>query len=58
MLLDWLAAKHDDPRLAEAAARVERGVAAAVAAGTRTRDLGGSASTTGFTAAVVAEAGS
>ena len=53
MLLDWLGAKHDDARLVDAAVRVERGVAAAVAAGTSTRDLGGSASTTEFTAAVV-----
>lgn len=53
MLLDWLGARHDDPRLADAAARVEQGVAAAVAAGTSTRDLGGSASTSEFTAAVV-----
>jgi 3-isopropylmalate dehydrogenase len=53
MLLDWLGARHDDPRLADAAVRVEKGVAAAVAAGTSTRDLGGSASTTEFTAAVV-----
>jgi 3-isopropylmalate dehydrogenase len=53
MLLDWLGARHDDPRLTDAAVRVERGVAAAVAAGTSTRDLGGSASTSGFTAAVV-----
>ena len=53
MLLDWLGARHDDPRLADAAARVERGVAAAVAGGTSTRDLGGTASTTEFTAAVV-----
>ena len=53
MLLDWLGARHDDPRLTDAAARVEQGVAAAVAAGTSTRDLGGSASTSGFTAAVV-----
>jgi 3-isopropylmalate dehydrogenase len=53
MLLDWLGAKHDDPRLTDAAARVEQGVAAAVATGTSTPDLGGSASTTEFTAAVV-----
>jgi 3-isopropylmalate dehydrogenase len=55
MLLDWLGARHDDPRLIDAAGRVERAVAATVAAGTRTRDLGGSASTTAFTAAVVEE---
>jgi 3-isopropylmalate dehydrogenase len=53
MLLDWLGAKHDDPRLADAAARVEQGVAATVAAGTSTRDLAGTASTSEFTAAVV-----
>ena len=53
MLLDWLGARHDDPRLADAAVRVEQGVAAAVAAGTSTRDLGGTASTSEFTAAVV-----
>jgi 3-isopropylmalate dehydrogenase len=55
MLLDWLGAEHDDPRLTDAAARIERGVAATVATGIRTRDLGGSASTTEFTSAVVAE---
>jgi isocitrate/isopropylmalate dehydrogenase len=53
MLLDWLGARHDDPRLAAATTRVERGVAAAVAGGISTRDLGGTASTTEFTAAVV-----
>lgn len=53
MLLDWLATKHDDERLRDAAARVEAGVAAAVAGGTRTKDLGGSSSTSEFTAAVV-----
>jgi 3-isopropylmalate dehydrogenase len=53
MLLDWLGAKHDDPRLTDAAARVEQGVAAAVAAGTSTGDLGGTATTTEFTDAVV-----
>jgi 3-isopropylmalate dehydrogenase len=54
MLLDWLATKNDDSRLRDAAARVEQGVTAAVTAGTSTRDLGGSASTTEFTEAVVA----
>ena len=43
MLLDWLAARHDDPRLADAAARIERAVDATVQSGT-TRDMGGSAS--------------
>ncbi|GIE28734.1 3-isopropylmalate dehydrogenase [Actinoplanes italicus] len=53
MLLDWLAAKHDDYRLRAAARRVEAGVEAAVKAGMSTRDLGGTATTSGFTGAVV-----
>ena len=53
MLLDWLGAKHDDPRLTDAAARLEKAIAATVAAGTCTGDLGGTASTTEFTDAVV-----
>jgi 3-isopropylmalate dehydrogenase len=53
MLLDWLAARHDDPRLADAAARIERAVDATVQSGTATRDMGGSASCSAFTAAVV-----
>jgi 3-isopropylmalate dehydrogenase len=53
MLLDWLAARYDDPRLADAAGRIEDGVAATVRAGTSTRDLGGSARCSEFTAAVV-----
>ncbi|MDT0316849.1 isocitrate/isopropylmalate dehydrogenase family protein [Streptomyces millisiae] len=53
MLFEWLAARHEDPALARTARIVEAGVAAAIAAGTSTRDLGGSATTTGFTAAVV-----
>ncbi|GAA0506462.1 3-isopropylmalate dehydrogenase [Paractinoplanes deccanensis] len=52
MLLDWLSAKHGDNRLREAAARIERSVRAVVHSGVRTRDLGGAASTTEFTAAV------
>jgi 3-isopropylmalate dehydrogenase len=53
MLLDWLAGKHDDDRLADAADRIERAVEETVAAGTATRDMGGTASCSGFTAAVV-----
>jgi 3-isopropylmalate dehydrogenase len=53
MLLDWLGAKHDEPRLADAARRVEEGVAATVRNGVSTRDLGGTASCSEFTAAVV-----
>jgi 3-isopropylmalate dehydrogenase len=53
MLLDWLGTRHGDERAADAAARVETGVRAAVRGGVATRDLGGSASTDGFAAAVV-----
>jgi len=54
MLLDWLGRRHGDTRTTEAAVRVEDGVRAAVRDGVSTRDLGGSASTGEFTAAVVA----
>jgi 3-isopropylmalate dehydrogenase len=54
MLLDWLGTRHGDPRLVDAAVRVEEGVRAAVRSGVSTRDLGGSASTGEFTDAVVA----
>jgi len=54
MLLDWLGTRHGDERLIDAAVRVEDGVRAAVRSGVSTRDLGGSASTDGFTDAVVA----
>ncbi len=54
MLLDWLGTRHGDQRLVDAAERVEDGVRAAVRGGVSTRDLGGSAATTEFTAAVVA----
>ncbi|WP_111766009.1 isocitrate/isopropylmalate dehydrogenase family protein [Nakamurella deserti] len=53
MLLDWLGAKYDDNRVRDAAARVEKGVFDAVRSGASTGDLGGSASTTEFTDAVV-----
>ncbi|MET7395713.1 isocitrate/isopropylmalate family dehydrogenase [Dactylosporangium sp. NPDC005572] len=52
MLLSWLAAKHDDPAAGDAAARLERGIEAAVRGGVRTRDMGGTATTTELTAAV------
>lgn len=53
MLFEWLAARHEDPALAHAARIVEAGVTRTIAEGTSTRDLGGSASTSGFTGAVV-----
>jgi 3-isopropylmalate dehydrogenase len=57
MLLDWLAARHGDGLLAEAAVRVDDAVRAVVEGGTSTRDLGGTATTSSFTAAVVARLG-
>jgi 3-isopropylmalate dehydrogenase len=53
MLLDWLGRRHDDPQLVDAAVRLEDAVRPAVASGVSTRDLGGTASTDEFTAAVV-----
>lgn len=53
MLLQWLGKKHADIRLVEAAARIDTGVTAVVHAGVATGDLGGTATTTAFTAAVV-----
>ena len=53
MLLDWLGAKHNDEKVRDAAARVEQAVTTAVGTGVATKDLGGAASTTEFTAAVV-----
>ncbi|RNE67028.1 isocitrate/isopropylmalate dehydrogenase family protein [Cryobacterium tepidiphilum] len=53
MLLDWLGSKRNDEKLVRAAQLMEAAVAAAIHGGTATRDLGGSASTTEFTAAVI-----
>jgi 3-isopropylmalate dehydrogenase len=50
MLLDWLGSEHAK----HAATLVDRGLRTAVASGVRTADLGGTASTTEFTNAVVA----
>jgi 3-isopropylmalate dehydrogenase len=54
MLLDWLGSRYGDPRATDAAARVEAAVRETVRGGVSTRDLGGSASTSEFTGAVVA----
>lgn len=53
MLLDWLANRHEDRRLIEVARTMENGIFQALAEGAKTRDLGGAASTTEFTQAVV-----
>ncbi|WP_308494032.1 isocitrate/isopropylmalate dehydrogenase family protein [Microbacterium terrisoli] len=52
MLLEWLGARHDDERLIRAAALIRAGVDRTVASGTATGDLGGTASTSAFAAAV------
>jgi 3-isopropylmalate dehydrogenase len=55
MLLRWLGEKRRDPRLVSAAGTLDEAVLRALdSASTRTRDLGGTASTVDFTAAVVA----
>jgi 3-isopropylmalate dehydrogenase len=51
MLLDWMGGRHGDPALTEAAHLVETGVEAALAEGTATPDLGGSATTSEFATA-------
>jgi 3-isopropylmalate dehydrogenase len=57
MLLEWLGARHDDGAATRAAALVEQAVTDTVNGGVATRDLGGTASTSGFAAAVVAAIG-
>jgi 3-isopropylmalate dehydrogenase len=54
MLLAWLAGEREDPAAREAGQAIERAVAATLAAGPRTPDLGGTAGTREFTAAVLA----
>ena len=53
MLLEWLGARHGDPAATRAAALVEQAVIDTVKGGVATRDLGGTASTSGFATAVV-----
>lgn len=53
MLLQWLAAHHNDDNLDEIAKVMEDAVLQTIAEGPTTRDLGGSASTTEFTEAVI-----
>lgn len=53
MMLDWLADRHADERCRTAAARIRAAVRAALAAGVRTPDVGGTADTAAVTAAVI-----
>ena len=52
MLLEWLGTRHDDPVATRAAVLVDRAVTGTVKGGVATRDLGGTSSTSEFTAAV------
>lgn len=58
MLLERLGVQHSDVRVIDAADRIDKAVFAAVASGICTGDLGGSASTTEFTEAVVKQVAS
>jgi 3-isopropylmalate dehydrogenase len=55
MLIDWIADRRGDDALFDVARCISDSVAAALAAGNRTRDLGGTAGTAEFTDAVLAQ---
>jgi 3-isopropylmalate dehydrogenase len=57
MFLDWLSVQHNDSNVAEIARIIENGLLTAVSDGVKTRDLGGSASTTEFTQAIIERLG-
>jgi 3-isopropylmalate dehydrogenase len=57
MFLDWLSVQHNDSNVAEIARIIENGLLTAVSEGVKTRDLGGSASTTEFTQAIIERLG-
>ncbi|MET0198700.1 MAG: isocitrate/isopropylmalate family dehydrogenase, partial [Rhodococcus fascians] len=56
MLLECLATRHGDTRLAHAAGRIRHAVDGALESGVATADLGGTASTGEFTETVLARA--
>jgi len=55
MLLEWLAARHDDARLADAASRLAAAVDRTLGLEIFPRDLGGAVTTAAFTRAVIAQ---
>jgi 3-isopropylmalate dehydrogenase len=57
MFLDWLSVQHKDSNVAEIARMIENGLLTAFSDGVKTRDLGGSASTTEFTQAIIERLG-
>ena len=53
MLLEWLGDRHGDSATAQAGVNIDRAIDLALAGGVLTRDLGGTAGTAEFTAAVL-----
>ena len=53
-MLDWLYQRTREPACRSTAHQLQHGVEGAIGGGTRTADLGGSASTSAFTKAVIA----
>ncbi len=53
MLLAWLSGQRQDAAAGEASQAIEQAVAATLAEGPRTRDLGGTAGTSEFTASIL-----
>ncbi len=53
MLMDWLAERHNDPNLKETGRLVEQGLFQSLEDGVKTKDLGGSASTSDFAEAIL-----
>jgi 3-isopropylmalate dehydrogenase len=53
MFLDWLAVQHNDSEVSDIARIMENGLYSAVSDGVKTKDLGGNASTTEFTQAII-----
>lgn len=54
MLLEWMAGKHNEPALESLSKTIQSAIIKTLASGISTRDLGGSASTSDFTKAVIA----
>jgi 3-isopropylmalate dehydrogenase len=53
MFLDWLSARHSDSNLTELARKMESAIFTTLAEGVKTKDLGGTASTTEFAQGIV-----
>lgn len=53
MLMEWLAERHQDPKLKQIAGIVETGLYQTMESGIKTKDLGGQALTTEFVEAIV-----